>query len=53
MVGPGYTHEPHTGDKMAASIILPQVHRVISNLKTWALGAYHSIRPKHIQADLD
>lgn len=53
MAGPGYTHEPHTVGKMAANIILPRVHRVISNLKIWALDVYHGIRPKHIQADLD
>jgi len=49
----GYTHEPHTVGKMAAHIVLPWVHRVFSNLKTWALGVYHGIRPKHIQAYLD
>ena len=32
---------------------MPWVHRVFSNLKTWALGVYHGLRRKHIQAYLD
>jgi len=38
---------------MAAHIVLPWVHRVFSNLKTWALGVYHGLRPQHLQAYLD
>jgi len=38
---------------MAAHIVLPWVHRVFSNLKTWALGVYHGLRRKHLQAYLD
>jgi hypothetical protein len=49
----GYTHEPHVVGKMAAHIVLPWVHRVFSNLKTWALGVYHGLRSKHLQAYLD
>jgi hypothetical protein len=33
--------------------VLPWIHRVFSNLKTWALGVYHGLRAKHLQAYLD
>lgn len=29
------------------------VHRVFANLKCWALGVYHGLRAKHLQAYLD
>ena len=38
---------------MAAHIVLPWIHRVFSNLKTWALGVYHGLRRKHLQSYLD
>ena len=38
---------------MAAHIVLPWVHRIFSNLKTWALGVYHGLRQDHLQAYLD
>ncbi|ABC24103.1 putative transposase [Rhodospirillum rubrum F11] len=50
---PGYKHEPHVVGKMAAHIVLPWVHRVISNLKTWALGVYHGLRRQHLQSYLN
>ncbi len=50
---PGVTHDPHVVGPMAAHVILPWVHRVFSNLKTWALGVYHGLRRPHIQAYLD
>jgi len=50
---PGLTHEPHTVGSMAAHVVLPWVHRAFSNLKTWALGVYHGLRRKHLQAYLD
>lgn len=50
---PGYKHEPHVVGNMAAHIVLPWVHRVVSNLKTWGLGVYHGLRPKHLQSYLD
>jgi transposase-like protein len=50
---PGVTHEPHVVGPMAAHIVLPWVHRIFSNLKTWALGVYHGLRKDHLQADLD
>ena len=38
---------------MAGHLVLPWTHRVFSNLKTWALGVYHGLRRKHLQAYLD
>lgn len=46
-------HDPHRIGSMAAHVVLPWVHRVFSNLKTWALGVYHGLRRKHLQAYLD
>jgi hypothetical protein len=37
---------------MAAHVILPRTHRVFANLKTWALGVYHSLRGKLLQSSL-
>ena len=50
---PTARHEPHVIGTMAAHLVLPWVHRVFSNLKTWALGVYHGLRAKHLQAYLD
>jgi hypothetical protein len=50
---PGIRHEPHVIGPMAAHIVLPWVHRVFANLKTWALGVYHGLRRPHLQAYLD
>ena len=50
---PGLQHEPHVIGPMAAHVVLPWIHRVFSNLKTWALGVYHGLRPQHLQAYLD
>lgn len=33
--------------------LLPWIHRVFSNFKTWVLGVYHGLRDKHLQAYLD
>lgn len=38
---------------MAAHIVLPWVHSVVSNLKTWAPGIYHGLRRQHLQSYLD
>jgi len=46
-------HDPHIIGPMAAHIVLPWVHRVFSNLKTWALGVYHGLRRQHLQSYLD
>jgi len=50
---PDVAHEPHVVGPMAAHIVLPAIHRVFSNLKTWALGVYHGVRRKHLKAYLD
>ena len=50
---PAERHDPHVIGAMAAHVVLPWVHRVFSNLKTWALGVYHGLRPKHLQSYLD
>ena len=50
---PGGRHDPHVIGPVAAHIVLPWVHRVFSNLKRWTLGAYHSLRHKHLQSYLD
>ena len=50
---PGVDHDPHVVGKMAAHVVLPWVHRVFANVKTWALGVYHGLREKHLQTYLD
>jgi hypothetical protein len=50
---PDVAHDPHVVGPIAAHVILPWVHRVFSNLKTWALGVYHGLRRQHVQAYLD
>jgi hypothetical protein len=48
-----YRHDPRVPGKMAASIVLPWSHRAFSLLKRWALGTYHGLRRKHVDAYLD
>jgi transposase-like protein len=50
---PGVSHDPHVIGKMAAHVVLPWGHRIFSNLKVWALGVYHGLRRRHLQAYLD
>src|SRR5262249_53073380 len=50
---PGLTHAPHVVGPMAAHIVLPWVHCIFANLKTWALGVDHGLRKDHLQAYLD
>lgn len=50
---PGVAHDPHVIGPMAAHVVLPWIHRVFANLKTWALGVYHGLRRPHVQAYLD
>jgi predicted RNA-binding Zn-ribbon protein involved in translation (DUF1610 family) len=50
---PGVSHDPHIVGPMAAHVVLPWIHRVFSNLKTWALGVYHGLRRQHLQSYLD
>ena len=52
--GLGYPHSLRTKGRLArADIILPRVHRVFGNLKTWLCGTHHGVDPKHLQAYLD
>lgn len=46
----GYIHQAHSqgGHKKNASKLLPRVHRVFSNLKTWIAGTHHGISGKHL-----
>ena len=50
---PTKRHHPRVIGPMAAHVVPPWVHRVFSNLKTWALGVYHGLRPQHMQSYLD
>ena len=43
----------HVIGPIAAHVVLPWTHRVFSNLKSWALGVYHGLRKKRLQAYLD
>ncbi len=46
-------HHPEVVGTRKAHEVLPWIHRVFSNFKTWALGVYHGLRDKHLQAYLD
>ena len=46
-------HDPKVVGDVPAHLVLPWVHRVFANAKRWALGVYHGLRPKHLQAYLD
>jgi hypothetical protein len=56
---PGYKklkdvkHDPKVVGDAPAHLVLPWVHRVFANAKRWALGVYHGLREKHLQAYLD
>lgn len=50
----GYTHRPKIeGTPDRAGKILPHVHRVFSNLKSWLIGTHHGVSPQHLQAYLN
>lgn len=50
----GYRHRPKTqGRPERAQVILPRVHRVFGNLKTWLRGTHHGVENKHLPAYLD
>ena len=52
--GMGYRHRPRTqGRPERAQVILPRVHQVFGNLKTWLRGTHHGVESKHLQAYLD
>jgi hypothetical protein len=46
-------HDPKVVGETPAHLVLPWVHRVFANAKRWALGVYHGLREKHLQAYLD
>ena len=48
-----YRHDPRVVGNMAANVVLPWSHRAFSLLKRWALGTYHGLRRKHVDAYLD
>jgi hypothetical protein len=50
-----YDHRPvsQEGDPTKASALLPRVHRVFSNLKTWLAGTHHGIGRGHVRPYLD
>jgi transposase-like protein len=48
-----YRHDPRVVGKMAAHIVLPWSHRAFALMKRWALGTYHGLRRKHIDAYLN
>ncbi len=50
---PNIDHQPQVVGLRKAREVLPWIYRVFSNLKTWALGVYHGLRAKHLQAYLD
>jgi predicted RNA-binding Zn-ribbon protein involved in translation (DUF1610 family) len=50
---PGLAHDPHGVGPMAAHLILPTIHTVFSNVKSWATGVYHGLRRPHLQSYLD
>lgn len=50
----GIRHLPQTqGDPRRAPEVLPWVHRVASNLKTWLRGTFHGVSSKHLARYLD
>ncbi|MBI5710652.1 MAG: IS1595 family transposase [Candidatus Eisenbacteria bacterium] len=50
----GYRHRPRTqGDPKRAEKLLPRIHRVFGNLKTWLRGTHHGVGHRHLQAYLD
>ena len=46
-------HDPRVVGETPAHLALPRTHRVFANAKRWAMGVYHGLRPKHLQAYLD
>jgi transposase-like protein len=51
----GYRHRARTQgpDPRVAARILPRIHRVFGNLKTWLRGTHHGVSHPHLQAYLD
>ena len=46
-------HDPKVVGDAPAHLVLPWIHRVFANAKRWALGVYHGLREKHLQAYRD
>ena len=46
-------HQAKVVGTQKAHEVLPWIHRIFSNFKTWALGVYHGLRDKHLQAYLN
>jgi hypothetical protein len=46
-------HDPRVIGETPAHLVLPWIHRVFANAKRWAVGVYHGLREKHLQAYLD
>lgn len=47
----GYDHHPENqGGKRNPRNILPRIHRVFSNLKTWLAGTHHGVGSKNVPA---
>lgn len=50
----GYRHRPRTqGPPERAAKLLPHIHRVFGNLKTWLGGTHHGVGHAHLQVYLD
>jgi transposase-like protein len=51
----GYDHQPTVigGDDEKIDAVLPMVHLVFSNLKTWLLGTHHGVSSRHLAAYLN
>lgn len=50
----GFRHRRRVqGEKKRAVKILPWVHRIAGNLKTWLRGTFHGVSGKHLQRYLD
>lgn len=51
----GYEHNATVinGDHKKTDLVLPMVHLVFSNLKTWLRGTHHGVSPKHLSVYLD
>ena len=43
-----YDHRPTTQGDPKTAKLLPRVHRVFSNLKTWLKGTHHGVSSKHL-----
>lgn len=54
LVREGFRHRPKVqGSPEHAEKVLPRIHRVFGNLKTWLRGTHHGVDNKHLQAYLD